>query len=80
MLITVELSTKKIHGKSVAIYTDENGLEHIVYNKCPHMKCGILFNEIEKTWDCLCHGSRFDIDGNLIEGPSVFDIKLKEDK
>lgn len=72
-----EIIYKKMNGKSVAIYTDEKGIEHIVYNRCPHMKCGIIFNEEEKTWDCLCHGSRFDIDGKCIEGPSNFDISFK---
>ena len=63
--------------KDLAMYTDENGLEHIVYNKCPHLKCGLIFNPVEKTWDCPCHGSRFDIDGHVIEGPSVYDISYK---
>lgn len=69
---------KKIDGKSVLIYKDENGVEHIVLNRCPHMKCGLQFNEVEKTWDCYCHGSRFDLDGNCIEGPSNFDITFKQ--
>lgn len=68
---------KKIDGKNVAIYKDKNGKEHIVLNKCPHMKCGLVFNEVEETWDCLCHGSRFTIDGKCIEGPSNFDISFK---
>ena len=42
------------------------------------MKCSLIFNEIEKTWDCPCHGSRFDIDGNCIEGPSNYNITYKE--
>ena len=67
----------KINGKDVAIYVDEYEKRHVVLNKCPHMKCGLLFNSVEKTWDCMCHGSRFDIDGNCIEGPSNFDIKYK---
>lgn len=70
--------TKK-DGKSVAIYKDANGIEHIVLNKCPHMKCGLILNEVEQTWDCYCHGSRFDIDGNVIEGPSNFDIRFKSE-
>ena len=67
---------EKRNGKDVAIYIDDEKKEHIVYNKCPHLKCGLLFNEIEKTWDCPCHGSRFDIDGNTIEGPSNYDIRF----
>ena len=69
---------EKINGKDIAIYIDENKKEHIVYNKCPHLTCGLLFNEIEKTWDCPCHGSRFDIDGNVIEGPSNYNITYKD--
>ena len=67
-----------INGENVAIYTDESNDTHIVYNKCPHMKCGLTFNEVEKTWDCTCHGSRFDIDGKCIEGPSNYDITYKK--
>jgi len=69
---------EKRNGKNIAIYIDETKKEHIVYNLCPHLKCGLLFNEIEKTWDCPCHGSRFDIDGHCIEGPSNYDITYKE--
>ena len=69
---------EKRNGKNVGIYVDDAGKEHVVYNLCPHMKCSLIFNEIEKTWDCPCHGSRFDIDGNVIEGPSNFDITFKE--
>lgn len=67
----------KIDGKKVAIYVDEKEKEHIVYQKCPHLKCNLIFNEIEKTWDCPCHGSRFNIDGKCIQGPSVYDISYK---
>lgn len=67
------------NGKSVGIYIDEENKEHIVYNLCPHMKCSLIFNEIEKTWDCPCHGSRFSIDGKSIEGPSNYDITYKND-
>jgi len=69
---------EKRNGKDIAIYKDENNKEHIVYSICPHMKCGLIFNEIERTWDCPCHGSRFDLDGNSIEGPSNYNITYKE--
>lgn len=68
-----------INGKKCGIYIDENKREHIVSNICPHMKCNLIFNYVDKTWDCPCHASRFDIDGNVIYGPSVFDIKINEE-
>lgn len=57
------------------IYTDDNNIEHKVLNKCPHMKCSLYFNYQTKSWDCPCHGSSFDIDGNVIYGPATYDIK-----
>lgn len=70
---------KDIDGISCGIYVDEEGNKHIVKNTCPHFKCSLIFNNADKTWDCPCHGSRFDIDGNLIEGPSVFSIKINDE-
>ena len=57
----------------MAIYEDEEG-KHIIYNKCPHMGCSLIFNEVTKTWDCPCHASRFTKDGKVIKAPSVKDI------
>lgn len=67
-------------GKRIGIYIDKNGVEHCVHTLCPHMKCHLLFNEKELSWDCPCHGSRFDIDGNILEGPSVFNIHIPNEK
>lgn len=66
------------NGKSLAIYKDDNGFNHIIHNKCPHFGCSLIFNEEEKTWDCPCHSSRFDIDGKCIKGPSNYDITYNE--
>ena len=68
---------KTIDGKKVLVYKDKNGKEYIVLDRCPHMKCGIIFNEKEKIWECLCHGSRFQLNGKCINGPSNFDITFK---
>lgn len=65
-------------SKSLACYTDELGKKHIIYNKCPHIGCSLIFNEEEKTWDCPCHSSRFDIDGKCIKGPSNYDISYNK--
>lgn len=63
------------NGKLVATFNDEEG-EHSVHPICPHMKCGLIFNEIEKTWDCPCHSSRFDKNGKCLKGPSKYSISL----
>lgn len=65
-------------GLPCATYTDENGIEHTVINRCPHLKCSLIFNDLDKTWDCPCHGSRFTLDGELLQGPSVYDIVYHE--
>lgn len=70
----------KINGKRVGVYFDSNGNKHVVSNVCPHLKCFLNFNEVDKTWDCPCHGSRFDVDGNVVKGPSVYNIKIDETK
>lgn len=64
----------KYEGKSVGVYKDQNGQFHMIDTKCPHLGCQLEWNRNEKTWDCPCHGSRFDIDGHLIEDPAQKDL------
>ncbi len=42
--------------------------------RCPHMGCSLKWNPIEHSWDCACHGSRFDNNGNIIDNPSMKSI------
>ena len=57
--------------KKIAAYRDENGVLHCYAAACTHLKCIVRWNGGEKTWDCPCHGSRFDkIDGRPINGPA----------
>lgn len=51
-------------------YKEETGKIHKIPVRCPHMGCELQWNQEERTWDCPCHGSRFDIDGNLIDDPA----------
>jgi nitrite reductase/ring-hydroxylating ferredoxin subunit len=64
--------------KSMTYKCDEN--EYTVRTTCPHAGCKLLFNEIEKTWDCPCHGSKFDNNGKCINSPSNKDITIKSDE
>lgn len=62
------------NGQKVGVYKDENGKEFIVSTKCSHLGCELHWNADELTWDCPCHGSRFDYTGKLIESPANKDI------
>ncbi len=57
--------------EKVAAYREVGGMMKAVSPTCTHMGCVVSFNDAEETWDCPCHGSRFDTDGNVIEGPAV---------
>lgn len=46
--------------------------------RCPHLGCALKYNKNEHTWDCPCHGSRFQEDGKLIENPATDDLKLNK--
>lgn len=55
----------------LAIYRDEAGTVHKRSAACTHLKCIIAWNDAEKTWDCACHGSRFDRFGRVVNGPAA---------
>lgn len=60
----------EVDGKRCALYRDESGTVTCVSPICPHLKCIVHWNNAEKSWDCPCHGSRFAVDGSVIEGPA----------
>jgi glycine/D-amino acid oxidase-like deaminating enzyme/nitrite reductase/ring-hydroxylating ferredoxin subunit len=65
-------------GETVAVYRDEQGGLHAVSPRCTHLGCLVSFNSAERTWDCPCHGSRFDVDGAVIQGPALEDLAPAE--
>ncbi|BBF45064.1 rieske [2Fe-2S] iron-sulfur protein [Lachnospiraceae bacterium KM106-2] len=66
------------HGKKAGVYKDEDGTVYAVKTKCPHLGCMLQWNQEEKSWDCPCHGSRFDYKGNQINNPANSDLPRKE--
>ncbi len=63
------------HGlKKVAVFRDETGEAHHFSAICPHMKCLLRWNTLEKTWDCPCHGSRFSATGEVLNGPAISNL------
>ncbi len=61
--------------RRVAVYVDEVGLSHELSATCPHLGGVVAWNSVEKSWDCPCHGSRFDCYGKVLEGPAVSDLQ-----
>ncbi len=49
----------------------EDDVLHAVSVRCTHPGCLVRFNGAEESWDCPCHGSRFDVDGAVLEGPTT---------
>jgi glycine/D-amino acid oxidase-like deaminating enzyme/nitrite reductase/ring-hydroxylating ferredoxin subunit len=60
--------------KKVAVYRDEQGVCHERSAVCPHLDGIVRWNNAEKTWDCPCHGSRFDCLGGVLNGPANRDL------
>jgi glycine/D-amino acid oxidase-like deaminating enzyme/nitrite reductase/ring-hydroxylating ferredoxin subunit len=60
-----------IAGRKVAVHRDVTGELHALSPVCTHLRCLVEFNRAEKTWDCPCHGSRFDATGEVLNGPAT---------
>jgi glycine/D-amino acid oxidase-like deaminating enzyme/nitrite reductase/ring-hydroxylating ferredoxin subunit len=58
----------------VAVYCDQDGVRHQCSAVCTHLGCVVHWNDVESSWDCPCHGSRFDPFGKVITGPAVKDL------
>ncbi len=58
-------------GQKVAAYRDMDGSVITLSPRCQHMGCTVNWNDPEKTWDCPCHGSRYALDGEVIQGPAT---------
>ena len=64
-------------GEKLAVYRDEQDHLHVCSAVCTHMDCIVNWNEAERSWDCPCHGSRFNYDGTVLEGPAISDLPKK---
>ena len=64
--------------KKIAVYRDDAGKLHEMSAVCPHLEGIVAWNPAEKTWDCPCHGSRFDRFGKVVNGPAITDLPAEE--
>jgi nucleotide-binding universal stress UspA family protein/nitrite reductase/ring-hydroxylating ferredoxin subunit len=65
-------------GRRVAVYKAEDGTLTALSPRCQHMGCTVDWNDADRTWDCPCHGSRYDREGRVIKGPTKKDLDPAE--
>lgn len=68
----------EIEGKKVGAYKDKEGRIYTIVPKCAHLGCELSWNNLDKTWDCPCHGSRYDYTGKMLYGPTVKDLYINK--
>ena len=70
----------RIGGKAQAVYKDKTGRVYRFGAHCTHMGCPLEYNEADQSFDCPCHGSRFSMHGDVLEGPAQLPLKKIEDE
>ena len=60
-----------IDGERVGVYKESDGTLYTIKPYCTHMGCVLDWNADESSWDCPCHGSRYDYTGRIINGPAI---------
>lgn len=63
-------------GTKFGVYRDEDGKLYVIKPICTHLGCELSWNNLDKTWDCPCHGSRFSYMGKSLYDPSIKDLEL----
>jgi nitrite reductase/ring-hydroxylating ferredoxin subunit len=67
-----------LEGKRLAVYRDHAGHLSAVSAVCTHLGCVVQWNSTEKSWDCPCHGSRFEPTGRVLNGPAIAALPTRE--
>ena len=65
----------EINGDKLGVFKEKGGKIYTIKPICKHLGCELSWNNLDKTWDCPCHGSRYDYKGNLLYGPSVKNLE-----
>ena len=68
----------ELEDSKVGVYKNKDGKIFAVKPVCTHLGCELSWNNLDKTWDCPCHGSRFDYEGMSLYDPSIKDLEKYE--
>ncbi|MFD6994517.1 FAD-dependent oxidoreductase [Streptomyces sp. NPDC059943] len=68
----------RVNGQRCAVYRDADGVARAVSARCTHLGCLVAFNDAETAWECPCHGSRFGVDGSVLQGPAVHPLEKRD--
>jgi Rieske Fe-S protein len=64
------------NDEKVGAYKDLEGNIYLVTPYCSHLGCELSWNDLDKTWDCPCHGSKFNYDGKNLYDPAIKDLEV----
>ena len=67
-----------VAGDKVAVHRDDGGDLHAVSAVCTHLGCIVAWNDAERSWDCPCHGSRFAVDGSVLQAPAMKPLERRD--
>lgn len=70
-----EAKVVSYESESYALYKEINGTLHLLKSTCPHASCEVRWNSAELSWDCPCHGSRFNVNGKILTGPTTKNLQ-----
>lgn len=66
----------EVDDKKVGVYRDNEGNIHAIKPYCTHLGCELSWNNLDKTWDCPCHGSRFNYEGKNLYDPAIKNLEV----
>jgi glycine/D-amino acid oxidase-like deaminating enzyme/nitrite reductase/ring-hydroxylating ferredoxin subunit len=69
----------RVRGRRCAVHRTPEGEVRALSPRCTHLGCHVRFNDAEGAWECPCHGSRFDTEGRVIQGPATRPLERRDD-
>ena len=77
-LSTIKIDSGKVvrlNNKNILVYRESKDNYIFLKNKCTHLGCSLIWNDVDKVWESKCHGSIFDKYGKVIYGPAINDLE-----